>query len=264
MSTALIAEDEPLLATALQAELASAWPQLQIVANVRDGRSAVEQALALQPTVLFLDIRMPGCSGLEAAEELANAWPSSTTPFPLLVFVTAYDQYAVQAFDAQAVDYIVKPVDSARLRKTVERLQALLAQRLHGAPDPEQTLGALRQLLAAHRPAAPTTPLRLIQASIGSSIHMVPVEQVLVFEASDKYVQVFTATREYLIRTPLKELLAQLDASQFWQVHRGTVVQAAAIDTVHRDEAGKLHLTLRGRPHKLAVSRLYSHLFRAM
>ena len=263
MLTALIAEDEPLLATALQAELASAWPQLQIVANVRDGQSAVEQALALQPTVLFLDIRMPGRSGLEAAEELANAW-SSTTPFPLLVFVTAYDQYAVQAFDAQAVDYIVKPVDSARLRKTVERLQGMLAQRLHAAPDPEQTLGALRQLLAAHRPAAPTTPLRLIQASIGSSIHMVPVEQVLVFEASDKYVQVFTATREYLIRTPLKELLAQLDASQFWQVHRGTVVQAAAIDTVHRDEAGKLHLTLRGRPHKLAVSRLYSHLFRAM
>lgn len=263
MCTALIAEDEPLLAMALQTELTRAWPQLQIVANVRDGLSAVEQALALEPALLFLDIRMPGRSGLEAAEELAHAWPD-TSPFPLLVFVTAYDQYALQAFDARAVDYIIKPVDSTRLRKTVDRLQALLAQRQRSAADPDQALGALRQLLAATRPALPAAPLRLIQASIGSSIHMVPIEQVLVFEASDKYVRVFTAAREYLIRTPLKELLAQLDANQFWQVHRGTVVQAAAIDTVNRDESGKLHLTLRGRSDKLAVSRLYSHLFRAM
>ena len=263
MVTALIAEDEPLLAMALQAELARAGPQLQIIANVRDGQSAVAQALALQPALLFLDIRMPGLSGLEVAEELADAWPD-TSPFPLLVFVTAYDQYALQAFDAQAVDYIVKPVESARLHKTVERLQALLTQRQHPAADPEQALGTLRQLLAAVRPAMPQPPLRLIQASIGNSIHMVPIEQVLVFEASDKYVRVFTAAREYLIRTPLKELLAQIDAGQFWQVHRGTVVQAAAIDTVTRDEAGKLHLTLRGRPGTLAVSRLYSHLFRAM
>lgn len=263
MYTALIAEDEPLLAMALQSELTRAWPQLRIVANVRDGHSAVEQALALQPTLLFLDIRMPGRSGLEAAEEIAHAWPD-THLFPLLVFVTAYDQYARQAFDAQAVDYIVKPVDSARLDKTVGRLQTLLTQRQRSTADPDPSLGVLRQLLAAARPAMPAAPLRLIQASIGSSIHMVPIEQVLVFEASDKYVRVFTAAREYLIRTPLKELLAQLDASQFWQVHRGTVVQAAAIDTVTRDEAGKLHLTLHGRPEKLAVSRLYSHLFRAM
>lgn len=263
MHSALIAEDEPLLAMALQAELLQAWPQLQIVANVRDGQSAVAQALALEPALLFLDIRMPGCSGLEAAEELAHAWPA-TRPFPLLVFVTAYDQYALQAFDAQAVDYIVKPIDSARLRKTVERLQALLAQRQHSAADPEHALGVLRQLLASSAPAARPTPLRLIQASIGSSIHMVPIDQVLVFEAADRYVRVFTATSEYLIRTPLKELLPQLDAHQFWQVHRGTVVQAAAIATVVRDETGKLHLTLRGRPEKLAVSRLYAHLFRAM
>lgn len=265
-STALIAEDEPLLATALQAELALAWPALEVVANVRDGDSAVERALALRPDVLFLDIRMPGQSGLQAAEQLADAWPDAL-PFPLLVFVTAYDQYAVQAFDAQAVDYIVKPVDGARLRKTAERLQALLAQRRHdasGAAASDDSLDALRRLLQASRTAGAQPPLRVVQASVGNSIHMVPIDQVLVFEAADKYVRVLTASREYLIRTPLKDLLAQLDASVFWQVHRGTVVQAAAIDTVTRDEAGKLHLSLRGRPERLAVSRLYSHQFRAM
>ncbi|KQP22401.1 LytTR family DNA-binding domain-containing protein [Pseudorhodoferax sp. Leaf267] len=262
-STALIAEDEPLLAAALQAELVTAWPQLRIVADVRDGRSAVAQALALQPELLFLDIRMPGQSGLDAALELVDAWPPAT-PFPLLVFVTAYDQYAVQAFEARAVDYVVKPVDGARLRKTVERLQGLLAQRRHGTGEAEQGLLALRQLLAAGSPVAASPPLRMVQASVGTSIHMVPIDQVLVFEAADKYVRVLTATHEYLIRTPLKELLPQLDAARFWQVHRGTVVQAEAIDTVTRDEAGKLHLTLRGRPERLAVSRLYAHLFRAM
>jgi DNA-binding LytR/AlgR family response regulator len=262
-STALIAEDEPLLAMALQRELARAWPGLQIVADVRDGLSAVRQALDLLPDVLFLDIRMPGQSGLEAAEELANAWPE-TSPFALVVFVTAYDQYALRAFDAQAVDYIVKPVDGARLRKTVDRLQALLAQRARSGASADIGLDALRQLIAQSRPAAAAAPLQMIQASVGANIHLVPIEQVLVFEAADKYVRVLTATREYLIRTPLKDLLPQLDATRFWQVHRGTVVQASAIDTVTRDEAGKLHLALRGRPDKLAVSRLYSHLFRAM
>lgn len=261
--SALLAEDEPLLASALRGELARAWPDLQVVADVRDGLSAVERALALRPDVLFLDIRMPGQSGLEAAEELAHAWPDAA-PFPLLVFVTAYDQYAVQAFDAQAVDYIVKPVDSARLRRTVERLQALLAQRAQSAAGADFGLAALSQLLVAGRPAAAVAQLHVIQASVGNSIHMVPIDQVLVFEAADKYVRVLTGAREYLIRTPLKDLLPQLDATRFWQVHRGTVVQASAIDTVIRDEAGKLHLTLRGRSDKLAVSRLYSHLFRAM
>jgi DNA-binding LytR/AlgR family response regulator len=261
--TALIAEDEPLLAMALRAELGRAWPVLQIVGDVRDGDSAVAQALALRPALLFLDIRMPGQSGLEAAQELAHAWPDDT-PFPLLVFVTAYDQYAVQAFEAQAVDYLVKPIDSARLRKCVDRLQSLLAQRRHSPANADAGMDALRQLLA-HSPAALTkAPLRVIQASVGSSIHMVPIDDVLVFEAADKYIRVLTTAREYLIRTPLKELLAQLDAQVFWQVHRGTVVRAAAIETVTRDEAGKLSLTLRGRPERLAVSRLYASLFRAM
>ncbi|KRC30864.1 LytTR family DNA-binding domain-containing protein [Acidovorax sp. Root219] len=269
---ALIAEDEPLLAMALQQELARAWPALQIAATVGDGLSAVRQALVLQPEVLFFDIRMPGQSGLDAAVELADAWPADM-PFPALVFVTAYDQYAVQAFEAQAVDYLLKPVQAARLQKTVQKLQQALAAKAPAATALEATMAQLRHLLAAPgiasaapAPAAgsPATPLTLIQASSGSQIHMVPVADVLYFEAADKYVRVLTAEREFLIRTPLKELTEQLDTSVFWQIHRSTLVRASAITTVTRDEAGKLHLALSDRPERLAVSRLYAHLFKAM
>lgn len=270
-ATALIAEDEPLLAEALQAELAQAWPALRVLATVGDGTSAVAHALALQPEVLFFDIRMPGLGGLEAAAELADAWPADKA-FPALVFVTAYDQYAVQAFEAQAVDYLLKPVQPARLQKTVSKVQLALAGRAQAAinsgadisPGLDQALGQLRQLLAAGQAPAAAAPIKVIQASVGSSIRMVPVAEVLYFEAADKYIRVLTASHEYLIRTPLKELLPQLDAQVFWQIHRGTVVQAEAIDSVHRDESGKLSLSLRGRPEKLAVSRLYAQQFRAM
>jgi DNA-binding LytR/AlgR family response regulator len=239
-ATALIAEDEPLLAQALRAELARAWPELSIAAMVGDGASAVTQALALKPDVLFFDIRMPGQSGLDAAVELADEWPQDQ-PFPALVFVTAYDQYAVQAFETQAVDYVLKPVQAARLQRTVAKVQSVLARRGQGGSDFEATLGQLRSLLGSvQAPAAAQGPLKL------------------------KYVRVLTEGHEYLIRTPLKELVPQLDAQRFWQVHRGTVVRADAIDSVMRDEAGKLHLSLRGRNEKLPVSRLYAHLFRAM
>ena len=261
-ATALIAEDEPLLADALRAELARAWPGLRVVAVVGDGESAVRQALALRPQVLFFDIRMPGLGGLEAAAALADEWPADT-PFPALVFVTEYDQFAVQAFEAQAVDYVLKPVQPARLAKTVARVQDALARRGAGSPgDLDVTLDQLRALLGTNQGAR--APLSMIQAGMGSTIRMVPVGEVLVFEAADKYVRVLTAHHEYLIRTPLKELLPQLDSQQFWQVHRGTVVRADAVDSVTRDEAGKLHLTLRGRPQRLAVSRLYAHRFKAM
>jgi DNA-binding LytR/AlgR family response regulator len=270
LATALIAEDEPLLAAALQAELARAWPALRVLATVGDGASAVAQALALRPEVLFFDIRMPGLGGLEAAAELADAWPADS-PFPALVFVTAYDQYAVQAFEAQAVDYLLKPVQPARLQKTVAKVQLALSGRgltainsgANSNPGMDQALDQLRHLLAAGQPLA-AAPLKVIQASVGSGIRIVPVAEVLYFEAADKYIRVLTAGHEYLIRTPLKELLPQLDPQVFWQIHRGTVVQAEAIDSVHRDEAGKLSLSLRGRPEKLAVSRLYSQQFRAM
>jgi DNA-binding LytR/AlgR family response regulator len=173
----------------------------------------------------------------------------------------------VQAFETQAVDYVLKPVQPARLRKTVAKLQDALAKRAQGTSDIEATLGQLRNLLGKvpEPPAAPAQgPLKVLQVSVGTSIRMVPVEEVVYFEAADKYVRVLTAGHEYLIRTPLKELLPQLDAQRFWQVHRGTVVRADAIDSVTRDEAGKLHLVLRGRKEKLAVSRLYAHLFKAM
>lgn len=262
-TTALIAEDEPLLAASLQAELARQWPQLQVVASVGDGASAVTQALALLPDVLFFDIRMPVLTGMEAAAELADRWDTTAKPFPALVFVTAYDQYAVAAFEAQALDYVLKPVQAQRLQKTVEKLRAALANRAQGAMNFEVTLGQLRALLA---PAAvpATAALTVIQASVGNQIHMVPVADVLYFEAADKYVRVLTAHQEYLIRTPLKDLLTQLDASVFWQVHRATLVRASAIARVLRDESGKLSLCLHGRDEKLAVSRLYAHLFRAM
>ena len=260
---ALIAEDEPLLALSLQQELAAAWPELQIAAPVGDGKSAVTQALALLPDVLFFDIRMPGQSGLEAAAELAEEWPEGRA-FPALVFVTAYDQYAVQAFEAQAVDYIVKPVHPARLQKTVARLRDLLAQRAGGANEFDATLGQLRSLLAAPQGGTQNAALKVIQASVGTTIRMVPIDEVQYLEAADRYVRVLTADHDYLIRTPLKELLPQLDASVFWQIHRGTVVRASSIDTVTRDEAGKLQLQLRGRKERLPVSRLYAHLFKAM
>jgi DNA-binding LytR/AlgR family response regulator len=268
MPTALIAEDEPLLAAALQAELATAWPELRVLATVGDGASAVELALALLPDVLFFDVRMPALSGLEAAAALADDWPPSR-PFPALVFVTAYDEYALKAFDTQAVDYVLKPVQPARLRKTVERLRELLAARsTHAggaASDIETTLSQLRRRIeSAQAPGAGEGPLQVIQAGTGTGIRMVPIDDVVCFEAADKYVRVLTSAHEHLIRTPLRELLPRLDPAVFWQVHRGTVVRATAIDTVVRDESGKLSLTLRGRPGKLPVSRLYAHRFKAM
>jgi DNA-binding LytR/AlgR family response regulator len=270
--TALIAEDEPLLAHALASELQAAWPALRVVATVGDGASAVREALALQPDVLFFDIRMPGMSGLEAASELAERWPTDgpqACPFPSLVFVTAYDQYAVQAFEAQAVDYLLKPVQAARVQKTVAILRERLMQQAQGAMDFEATLDQLRGLLSGARPdgvqaQGGAEPLKVLQASVGSAIHLVPVQDVVYFEAADKYVRVLTAQREYLIRTPLKDLLPRLDPQVFWQVHRGTLVQATEIAQVLREESGKTHLTLRSRAEKLPVSRLYAHLFKAM
>jgi len=276
--TALIAEDEPLLAANLQAELARLWPALRVVANVGHGAAAVEQALALRPDVVFLDIRMPGMTGLEAAQALAEDWPADAN-LPLIVFVTAYDQYALQAFERAAVDYVLKPVQTERLALTCARVQAALQQRREpAAAEPsalEETLAQLRGLLAAPglsaaafdasaNPSAPMQKLAVIQASVGAAIHMVPVAEVLYFEAADKYVRVVTGACEYLIRTSLRELLPQLDEQRFWQVHRGTVVRAEAITTAVRDETGKVQLTLRGHKDKLVASRLYAHLFKAM
>ncbi len=251
--TALIAEDESLLAECLRQDLNALWPELQIVAMAPNGVAAVEQALALKPDICFLDIRMPGMSGLEAAAAMAEDWHEAQS-FPLLVFVTAYDQYALQAFEHAAVDYVLKPVQRERVAQTVARLKARLARR--GGID--DTMAQLRQLLAPQ--AAPT--LRLLQASAGNTIHMVPVEDVLYFEAADKYVRAVTADKEHLLRISLRELLPQLDAQLYWQTHRSVIVRATAIERAVRDESGKLTLHLKGHADKLAVSRMYAHLFK--
>ena len=298
--TCLIAEDEPLLAAALRQELAALWPELHVLATVGDGESALAQALSLQPDICFFDIRMPGLGGLEAAQALAEDWPDEgaeggvNKPFPLLVFATAYDQYALAAFQAQAVDYLVKPLDRERLAACVQRLQARLHERRtglgpsagplptrpgiavedrspvpadEGLPDAalQQTLSQLRALLgAAAVPATAQPRLEVVQAQVGNLVHLVPVAEVVYFEAADKYVRVITAAREHLIRASLRELLPRLDPQVFWQVHRGTVVQARLITTARREESGKVTLSLSGRSEKLTVSRLYAHLFKGM
>ncbi|MEP7139049.1 MAG: LytTR family DNA-binding domain-containing protein [Caldimonas sp.] len=276
---ALVAEDEPLLAATLQAELARIWPELEITALVGDGESAVERTLAVRPEVCFLDIRMPVMSGLEAAQALAEDWPDDGTPFPLIVFVTAFDQYALQAFERAAFDYVLKPVEPVRLAQTCARLRQALDERARAASLPP-AVGAdarpvdaagltgaveqLRALLSVAPVAAPVEPLRVVQAGVGNAIHMVPIDEVVYFEAADKYVRVMTAAREYLIRVSLRDLLPRLDATRFWQIHRGTVVRAEAIASAERDESGKVTLRLSGRPEKLVVSRLHTQRFKAM
>ncbi|MBQ0935684.1 LytR/AlgR family response regulator transcription factor [Ideonella paludis] len=269
--TALIAEDEPLLARALQTELARAWPELRVVALAQDGDEAVSLALQHQPTVLWLDIRMPGRDGLEAAQAIIEEWPSDR-PLPLIVFVTAYDHYALQAFERAAADYLLKPVQPERLKACCERLQARLNP---PAPAPSSAvaephedahlLARLRALLSTSAaPSASPERLQVLQVSQGANISLVPVDEVIYFEAADKYVRVLTADKEHLIRLSLRELMGQLDPQQFWQIHRGTVVQWREVAQALRDETGKVTLTLRQRPERLAVSRIYASRFKAL
>ncbi|CAN7198997.1 LytTR family DNA-binding domain-containing protein [Pseudoduganella sp. LjRoot289] len=261
----LIAEDEPILAATLAHALRRLWPEAVVVATCPHGADAVEKALALRPEVLFLDIKMPGKTGLEAAEDLAEQW-GGATPFPQIVFVTAYEEYAVQAFEREAADYVLKPISDARFGKTIERLKARLAA--PGASGGlEALLGQMRALLPG-LPAAASAPaaerLAVIRAAVGNQVRMIPVGDVVYFESLDKYVNVVTADGEALIRMSLKELLPQLDDSLFWQVHRGTIVNSACVLSAARDEAGKLTLALRQRPERVRVSPLYAHLFRQM
>jgi DNA-binding LytR/AlgR family response regulator len=253
MSTALIADDEPQLARFLGQQLALLWPELQLIAVARNGREAAQQIEALQPDIAFLDIRMPGLSGLEVAQGIEG--PTR------VVFVTAFDEFAVQAFEQAAVDYLLKPVSSERLRRTIARLQTSA----DAGPDDSRLAGVLQRLL----PAAglnPTLqpPLRWIRASAGDTTHQIPVDEVLFFQADDKYTCVHSVGREHLIRTPIAELAARLDSSQFWQVHRSTLVNLQHLQSTRRDEASRLWLRLRGHPVELPVSRAFVHLFKAM
>ncbi|MCX5540915.1 LytTR family DNA-binding domain-containing protein [Paraburkholderia sp. CNPSo 3076] len=276
--TALIAEDEPLIAAALERELATVWPELRIVATAGNGHDAIERIGALAPDIAFLDIAMPGATGLDVARSCANL----AAP-PQIVFVTAYDAYALEAFEAAAIDYLLKPVETARLARTVERLRARLARSSANdaeAPQMQADLQrVLRQLVtitedvrearagarAGNAESAPRgTPLRYLRASSGNDIRMVPVEDVLYFEAADKYVVVTTRSGELLIRTSLRELCAQLDPARFWQVHRGTVVNVDQVECASVSAIGKMTLRLRGHAGALDVSRQYAHLFKQM
>ncbi|RZJ06605.1 MAG: response regulator transcription factor [Rubrivivax sp.] len=255
-TTALIAEDEPLLAENLRAELATAWPALMVVGQAGNGVAAVELALLHRPQVCFLDIRMPGLTGLEAAQAITEDWPDKSGPLPLFVFVTAYDHYALQAFDAAAADYLLKPVTPERLAQCVARLQARLAQPAAG----DATLASLRQLLVE---AAPQPRLRHLQAAVGDAIELVSVDDLVYLEAADKYVRAVTAERDYWVRLSLRELLPQLDPQRFWQVHRSTVVNVDAVARALRLENGTVLLELRLRPEKLTVSRVHASRFKA-
>jgi DNA-binding LytR/AlgR family response regulator len=263
--TALIADDERLLREQLKARLADVWPELVIAGEARDGLEAVARADELRPNVVFLDIRMPGLTGIEAAREIL-ALPDWTGE---IVFVTAYDEYAVAAFEQGALDYLVKPAEPQRLAQTAARVKARLAAR-DGASADEAALDALfdklmrlQQGINSAASSASPTPLRWIQCTVASTTRLIAVKDVLFFRSDEKYTRVQTREQEALIRTPIRDLLPQLDGQQFWQVHRSAIVNLSAISAVTRDESGRQRIHIRDHPEVLDVSRSFAHLFRS-
>lgn len=255
MTTVLIADDEPHLARALQKQLAQ-WPELEVVAVARNGLEAAQQIAALKPDLAFLDIQMPGLTGLEVAQGIEG--------HTKVVFVTAFDAYAVEAFDQEAVDYVLKPVKQDRLQRTMERVQRAMS-----APVPVDADKADPSLLAVLKKLLPTNattpePLRWIRASRGDYTQQVAVQDILFFHSDEKYTCAQTAQAEYLIRTPIAELAAQLDPALYWQVHRSTIVNLQHLEGTRRDEASRLFIRVKGHPTELPVSRAYVHLFKAM
>ena len=250
---AVIADDEPLLAKYLKARLAALWPQLEIAGVAANGIEAREMIEDLRPDIAFLDIRMPGLTGLEVVQTLSPEARRACR----VVFVTAYDEFAVQAFEREAVDYLLKPVADDRLQSAIERLQRA-APGAAGAQSDDllQRLQALLPKLAEH--------LRWVRASVGNDVRLVATEEICYFQATDKYTAVFTRDAELLIRTAIKELLEQLDPEQFWQVHRGTLVNVRQIVSARHDALGRVSLKLRDRKEAVAVSRGHAHLFRQM
>jgi DNA-binding LytR/AlgR family response regulator len=247
-ATALIAEDEELMRARLREALATAWPELSIVAEAADGETALECFAAHSPSVAFLDIRMPGKSGLDVAAEIGSRCH--------VVFISAYDQYALAAFEAGAADYLLKPVEAERLALTVERVKRKLET------TPADLSGLLAQLRSAVAPAG--ARLKWIKAAVGRQVKLIAVADVLYFQSDTKYTRVVLAGSEALIRMPLKDLLAELDPERFWQVHRGTIVNVDAVSGVVREDAEKQFVMLKGRNERLPISRQFFHLFRQM
>ena len=250
MPTAIVAEDEPILRTQLEGKLRKLWPELEIVASVEDGAAALEALEERAPDFMFLDIQMPEMTGVEVARHVGAR--------SHVVFVTAYDQYAIQAFETGAVDYILKPATDERLAVTIERLKAKLAS---PAPPPDITavLARLTEQMGARKER-----LQWIKATQGQNLRLIPVGDVLFFQSDEKYTRVVTADNEALIKTPIRELLDGLDPEAFWQIHRSTIVNVKAIAGVTRDFRGQAHVKIRGKDESLVVSRIYSHLFKQM
>ena len=253
--TAVIAEDEPILRAQLKAKLVKLWPELKVVADVGDGEAALEAIAEHQPSLAFLDIQMPEMTGIEVARSLA----SNKALKCHVVFVTAFDQYAVDAFNTGAIDYVLKPYSDERLAAAIARLK----ERLAAVPAQPQNLDALMQQLAAKlNPAA--EKLKWIKANIGSNLRLIPIDDVLFFQSDEKYTLVATKEFDALIKTPIKDILDGIDSERFWQIHRSTIVQASAIESVSRDFRGQATVRVRGRKENLTVSRPFSHLFKQM
>ncbi len=249
---ALIADDEPNLALHLRERLGALWPELEILPIAANGIEALRSACDDEPDIAFLDIRMPGLTGLELAQRV-----DARTH---VVFVTAYDDYAVEAFEREAVDYLLKPLTDERLARCIERLK----RRLAAAESPAAIADVLEKIARVLPEAAARGKLRWVRALKGETVHQIAVEDVLYFQAADKYTRVVTREGEFLIRTPLAELAGQLDAELFWQIHRGTVVNVSEVASTRRDLAGRVYVQLKDRRTELAVSRAYGHRFRQM
>ena len=253
---AIIAEDEPILRAQLKHKLSKLWPELNIVADVGDGEAALEAIGEHLPQLAFLDIQMPEMTGVEVAKSLA-ANPQLRCH---VVFVTAFDQYAVEAFETGAIDYVLKPYSDERLKAAVARLKDRLS--IVPAPPPQNLEALLSHLSAKLNPQG--EKLKWIKANIGANLRLIPIEDVLFFQSDEKYTLVATKEFDALIKTPIKEILEGIDAERFWQIHRSTIVNAAAIDSVSRDFRGQATVKVRGRKENLTVSRPFSHLFKQM
>ena len=271
---AVLADDERLMREQLRARLAEVWPELEIVAEAKNGIEAVALVNEHRPDIVFLDIRMPGLTGVDAARQIAQLPPRDPAHdgpdddlLPEIVFITAYDQYAVEAFEQGVADYVLKPAERERLQLTVERIRKRLAARRGEAGDvppaaPLQQL--LHQLAARLDPAGAPRYLEWIQATVGQTIQMIPVAEVLFFVSDEKYTRVQTAQVEALIRKPIKELVDEVDPRLFWQIHRSTLVNVKAIAGITRDFRGRQIVSVKGHPEKLEVSRSYTGLFKGM
>jgi len=266
LPTALIADDEPLLVQALEKSLATVWPELLITNKVGDGNKAIAQLLSDAPDIAFLDIQMPGESGIEVVQAVIEEWPDATDakPPPLFVFVTAHDEFAIDAFELAAIDYVVKPVSDERLKKTVERLKQSWQARLP-TPALNTLVKQVNEFSSQEHSAPPDAGwLQSLRAGIGDTVHLIPMSDVIMFEASDKYVVVHTARQEALIRESLRSLLPRLNPAQFRQIHRSTIVNLDFVLAASKAGGSKMVLKLQGTDHTPIVSRLYRHLFKAM